>query len=68
MSEPASLPAFSRRRLLLSGIAAIPAAAVIVGTAPRPGTAPPARTPDRRPAWPLAADSAAQDRNGAYFC
>jgi hypothetical protein len=64
MSESASLPAFSRRRLLLSGIAAIPAAAVIAHT----GTATAARTPDRRPAWPRAADSVAQDSNGAYFC
>ena len=68
MSEPASLPAFSRRRLLLSGIAAIPVAAAIARTAPRPGTAPAARTPDRHPAWPRAADSTAQDSNGAYFC
>lgn len=68
MSEPASVPALSRRRLLLSGIAAIPAAAVIARPAPRPGTALAAKTADRHPAWPLAAGSAAQDSNGAYFC
>jgi hypothetical protein len=56
MSESASFPAFSRRRLLLSGIVAIPAAAVL------------ARMADRRPAWPPAADPAAEDFNGAYFC
>ena len=68
MSEPASVPAFSRRRLLLSGIAVIPAAAVIARTAPRPGAAPSAAVQAPLLAWPLAADSATRDCSGAYFC
>jgi hypothetical protein len=66
MPESPSLPELSRRRLLLSGLAAIPAAAVLAATAARPGTAPAARTQAPRPAWP-AADGAA-DASRAYFC
>ena len=66
MPESPSLPEFSRRRLLLSGLAAIPAATVLAATAPRPGTAPTASTQAPRPAWPPA-DSAA-DASRVYFC
>ena len=48
-------PEFSRRRLLLSGLAAIPAATVLAATAARPGTALAASTRAPRPAWPAAA-------------
>jgi hypothetical protein len=61
-----SLSEFSRRRLLLSGLVAIPAATALAATAARPGTAPAASTPAPRPAWP-AADSTA-DASPAYFC
>jgi hypothetical protein len=72
MSETASLPEFSRR-LLLSGIAAIPASALFAGAlfagkTPRPGTATAASAPAARSTWPLAAGSAAQEFNGVYFC
>ena len=66
MPESASLPELSRRRLLLTGLAAIPAATVLAATAARPGTALAAGTRAPRPAWP-AADSAS-DANCAYFC
>jgi hypothetical protein len=66
MPESPSLPEFSRRRLLLSGLIAIPAATVLAATASRPGTAPAASTQAPRPAWP-AADSAA-DASRVYFC
>lgn len=66
MPESASLSELSRRRLLLSGLAAIPAATVLAATASRPGTAPAASAQAPRPAWP-AADSAA-DASRAYFC
>jgi hypothetical protein len=66
MPESASLPEFSRRRLLLSGLVAIPAAAVLAATAARPGTALAASARAPRPAWP-AADSA-PDASCAYFC
>jgi len=62
MPGSASLPEFSRRRLLLSGLVAIPAATVLAATAARPG----ASTQAPRPAWP-AADSA-PDASRAYFC
>ena len=65
MPESASLPEFSRRRLLLSGLVAIPAATVLA-TAARPGTALAASTQAPRPAWP-AADSA-PGSICAYFC
>ena len=66
MPESASRPEFSRRRLLLSGLVAIPAATVLGATAARPGTALAASTQAPRPAWP-AADSA-PDASRAYFC
>ena len=66
MPESPSLPEFSRRRLLLSGLVAIPAAAVLAATATRPGAAHAASTQAPRPAWP-AADSAA-DASRVYFC
>jgi hypothetical protein len=67
MPESASLPEFSRRRLLLSGLVAIPAATVLAAAAAaRPGTALAASTRAPRPAWP-AADSA-PDATRAYFC
>ena len=66
MPGSASLPEFSRRRLLLSGLVAIPAATVLAATAARPGAALAASTQAPRPAWP-AADSA-PDASCAYFC
>jgi hypothetical protein len=66
MPESASLPEFSRRRLLLSGLVAIPAATVLAETAARPSTALAASTQAPRPAWP-AVDSA-PDASRAYFC
>jgi hypothetical protein len=66
MPESASLPEFNRRRLLLSGLVAIPAATVLAAAAARPGTALAASTRAPRPAWP-AADSA-PDATRAYFC
>ncbi len=66
MPESASLAELSRRRLLLTGLAAIPAATVLAATAARPGTALAASTRAPRPAWP-AADSAS-DASRAYFC
>jgi hypothetical protein len=66
MPEPASLPEFSRRRLLLSGLAAIPAGTVLAATAARPGTALAAGTRAPRPAW--AAAASAPDASRAYFC
>lgn len=66
MPEPASLPGLSRRRLLLTGLAAIPAATVLAATAARPGTALAAGTRAPRPPRP-AADSGS-DANCAYFC
>ena len=66
MPESASLPEFSRRRLLLSGLVAIPAATVLAATAARPSTALAASTQAPRPAWP-AVDSA-PDASRAYFC
>jgi hypothetical protein len=66
MPESAFLPEFSRRRLLLSGLVAIPAATVLAATAARPGIALAASTRAPRPAWP-AADSA-PDASCAYFC
>lgn len=66
MPESASLPEFSRRRLLLAGLAAIPAATVLAATAARPGTALAASTQAPRPAWP-AADGMA-GASCAYFC
>jgi hypothetical protein len=73
MPESASLPALSRRRLLLSGVAAIPVGAVLAATASRPGAALAARAPAPRPAWPaaagsLAADSLAADSSRVWFC
>jgi hypothetical protein len=66
MPESASLPDFSRRRLLLSGLVAIPAAAVLAATAARPGTALAATTQAPRPAWPTADSAPGASR--AYFC
>jgi hypothetical protein len=66
MPESASLPELSRRRLLLTGLAVIPAGTVLAATAARPGTALAASTQAPRPAWP-AADSAS-DASRAYFC
>jgi hypothetical protein len=66
MPESPSLPELSRRRLLLSGLVAIPAATVLAATTSRPGTVPAASTRAPRPAWP-AADSA-PDASRAYFC
>jgi len=66
MPESASLPELSRRRLLLTGLAAIPAATVLAATAARPGTALAAGTRAPRPAWPAA--DGASDANCAYFC
>ncbi len=66
MPESPSLPEFSRRRLLLSGLVAIPAATVLAATATRPSTAPTASPQAPRPAWPPA-DSAA-DASRVYFC
>ena len=66
MPESASFPELSRRRLLLSGLVAIPAATVLAATAARPGTALAASTPAPRPAWP-AADSRL-DASRACFC
>jgi hypothetical protein len=66
MPESASLPEFSRRRLLLSGLVALPAATVLAATTGRPGTASAARTQAPRPAWPTA-DRAA-DASPFYFC
>jgi hypothetical protein len=66
MPESVSLPELSRRRLLLSGLVAIPAATVLAATAARPSTALAASTQAPRPAWP-AADSA-PDASRAYFC
>ncbi|HZR54020.1 MAG TPA: hypothetical protein VFB06_31525 [Streptosporangiaceae bacterium] len=66
MPESAFLPEFSRRRLLLSGLVAIPAATVLAATAARPGIALAASTRAPRPAW-SAADSA-PDASCACFC
>jgi uncharacterized membrane protein HdeD (DUF308 family) len=66
MPESPSLPEFSRRRLLLSGLVAVPATTVLAATATRPGAAHAASTQAPRPAWP-AADSAA-DASRVYFC
>ncbi len=66
MSEPASLPEIGRRRLLLLGVAAIPAGTLFAGTAPRPRTAPTAETPP--PKHPPAAPSAAVTSGYVYFC
>jgi hypothetical protein len=66
MPESPSLPEFSRRRLLLSGLVAIPAATVLAAATSRPGTGPAASPQAPRPAWP-AADSAT-DAGRAYFC
>jgi hypothetical protein len=66
MPESASLAEFSRRRLLFSGLVAIPAATVLAATAGRLGTALAASTQALRPAWP-AADSV-PDASRAYFC
>jgi uncharacterized membrane protein HdeD (DUF308 family) len=66
MHESPSLPEFSRRRLLLSGLVAIPATTVLAATATRPGAAHAASTQAPHPAWP-AADSAA-DASRVYFC
>jgi hypothetical protein len=71
MPESASLPELSRRRLL-SGIAAIPAGAVLAGavlaaTTSRPGSGPAAKAPAPHPAWPTA-DIAAADFSRVYFC
>ena len=66
MPESASLREFSRRRLLLSGLVAIPAATVLAATAARPGTALAASTQAQRPAWPAA--GSAPDASRAYFC
>ena len=66
MPESASLPEFSRRRLLLSGLVAIPAATVLAATAARPSTALAASTQAPRPAWPAA--GSALDASRAYFC
>jgi hypothetical protein len=66
MPESASLPEFSRRRLLLSGLVAIPAATALAATAARPGTAAAASTQAPRPPWP--APDSAPDASRAYFC
>jgi hypothetical protein len=66
MPESASLPGLSRRRLL-SGIAAIPAGAVLAATTSRPGSGPAAKAPAPHPAWPTA-DIAAADFSRVYFC
>jgi hypothetical protein len=61
MPESASLPELSRRRLLLSGLVAIPAGTVLAATAPRPAASGPA------PSRPWAALASA-DFSRAYFC
>jgi hypothetical protein len=66
MPESAALPEFSRRRLLLSGLVAIPAATALPAVTARPRTALAASTQAPRPAWP-AADSTA-DATRVYFC
>ena len=66
MPESASLPEFSRRRLLHSGLVAVPAATVLAAKAARPSTALAASTQAPRPAWP-GADSA-PGTSRAYFC
>ena len=66
MPESASVPDLSRRRLLLSGLAVIPAGAVLAATAPRPGATPLASTPAPRPAWP--APGSAADFSGVHSC
>ena len=66
MPESAPLPEFSRRRLLLSGLVAIPAATVLAASAARPSTALAASTQAPRPAWPAAVS--APDAGPAYFC
>jgi hypothetical protein len=66
MPESAPRPELSRRRLLLTGLAAIPAATVLAATAARPGTALAAGTQAPRQAWPAADSAPAASR--AYFC
>jgi hypothetical protein len=66
MSEPASLPEIGRRRLLLLGVAAIPAGTLFAGAAPRSRTAPTAETPPAK--HPSAAASAAVTSGYVYFC
>jgi hypothetical protein len=66
MPESAALPEFSRRRLLLSGLVAIPAATVLPAVAARPGTALAASTQAPRPVWP--AEDSTADATRAYFC
>jgi hypothetical protein len=65
MPESASLPALSRRRLMLSGLVAVPAAAVLAATAPRPAAAPATSAPAPSPPW---AALASADFGRAYFC
>jgi hypothetical protein len=65
MPESASFPELSRRRLLLSGLVAIPAGTVLAATAPRPAVAPAASGP--APSRPWAALASA-DFSRAYFC
>jgi hypothetical protein len=65
MPESASLPELSRRRLLLSGLVAIPAATVLAATAPRPAATPAASGPAPSPPWPALASA---DASRAYFC
>jgi hypothetical protein len=66
MPESAHLPEFSRRRLLLSGLVAVPAATVLAATAGRPGPALAASAQAPRPSWPGA--GSAPDASRAYFC
>jgi hypothetical protein len=66
MSAPAFLPEISRRRLILLGLAAIPAGTLFAGTAPRPRTAPTAETPPAK--YLPAAPSAAATSGYVYFC
>jgi hypothetical protein len=62
MPQSASLPELSRRRLLLSGLVAVPAATVLAATASRPA-APSALAPS--PPW---AALASADFSRAFFC
>ena len=64
MPESAPRTELSRRRLLLSGLAIVPAGAVLAAS--RPGTAPAAVTQPPRPAWPGPDSAAGTGR--VYFC
>jgi hypothetical protein len=65
MPQSASLPELSRRRLLLSGLVAVPAATVLAATAPRPAAAPASSALAPSPPW---AALASADFSRAFFC